>query len=191
MNESFQLAKMTLRATFATRQYNPSPLGRLLAQNCRDDNEFEDVESAVLLNWSLGPVPVFRLNAEGDEEEIVSRDVLDELVGATLREVLRLSRGVRDEVLVGSIPRFVADERTLYLADEPVAEWRDQDPRNRAQIDILEAFQRENWKRSVRCPAATGYSFTDARKNLNRKLRKLNVRLRFRHSDDLLFWSRV
>lgn len=190
MSDSFQLAKMVLRSTFATRHFDPSPLGRLLARHCRDEGEFEGVESAVLLNWSNGPVQVARIDADGEEAEIVSRVGLDELIGATLREVLRLSRGVRCEIGTVSLPRFA--DRTLHVGSESVGPWRDQDIGNRAQIDILEAFERAGWPSSIPCPDHADYSFGDACKNLTRKLnRSMRNPLRFRHSGDLIFCSRA
>lgn len=190
MSESFQLARMVLRSNFATRQFNQSSLGRLLSRHCRDEIEFGRVEFAVLANWSNGPVPVARIDASGRERQIVSRAALDELVGATLGEVLRLSRGVRDEIVAASLPRFA--DRTLHVGGESVGPWREQDIDNRPQIDILEWFEKAGWPTSIPCPENADYSFDDACKNLTRKLKKtLRSPLRFRHSGKRIFWSRA
>lgn len=184
MGEFFQVAaRLLLTDTFERAKVSDSNLSCLLSKHCRTQEEFQWVMIAVLETLDGWPVTVVRRADSGLITPLLDGKAMTELVDAVKAEVYWLVTGVCEEIASSSL-RY--EDGMLYIRGRLVAEWRKEEPTNRRQTVVLEAFQSAGWDEWIQNPFDPEEMAEQTCKNLNKKLKKW---LHFQYHWDRLHWT--
>jgi hypothetical protein len=86
-----------------------------------------------------------------------------------------------------AIPKWDAEKRTLYLREQGVKTYGRQ-PAGR-QTDLLEAFERAGWQRSIADPFRDHDTLKQTCKDLNKALPEVTLRFRLEGTGERVFWE--